>query len=967
MKSKIAVLIAFVMLFNSSGEIFAQVYTLKGLQQGPFYVNTLQQKEQSDKLSQEIEKTKQQQEVAALFGVKYEDFKRGITDYAEDNNIKIDEMQIKQLYNKHLKELTKYDSDYKNLVNIFSKKTYKEVIADANHYYFKQTEEINYNNKKYGRVALLHAAIHNLIIRDTIGNKEKVEIMGQIYDIVAKEGYYPQDRRRLWSFAYNIVKEGKQYFDVSFFTQLEILPAWLKSDEYNKNREKKIETKQIQANAVASAIALLPVLSTSNEKAITAEAIYNLAKDVMRYDYGPIGITTGAQALITLKTDHSLTKLQTLLTEDLYRGLATRVSLYALDSISSFEAWENRGANRGNKAAGGLGQYHNAIARRFIYIDPNKNTKELMAMTGNKDKALEVLYKAVATDILEDIGKMIGKASGNAKVAKMADNLALRYVNDISSKLKGREAKMHTSVVVGILATTKKRSQNLTKAAKIIYNGHWWDISEATQRDKNNIAAKYLGYGKKPYNAGKYQEFKTLCYVKKLGHFVDIAIGAIAMIALVASAPKIVQGIRTFANRGMNLVKKQLKTLGETTAQATKTNPAIQKAVDSEIKIAEMHSQANASTHNTVIARYINAGDLEFKLRNYEKAFIEYEKVLKIDPKNPEALNKLAQARQYAQGRVNFYEKVLRENPYDIDMNFEYADLKIRLGDLEGALRSYEDILEIRPNNPKAFMDRAYVKYQLGDYFGAISDVEKSLSINHAQRKPEFYEYAQLKASDLTYYNFKIKNNPTDASSYFGRAKANLYLKNFEAAMEDLNMTIKLDPKNAECFLERAKLNYQTGDFAAAYKDVNNAITYGNNNAEAFFFRGKLNAGYAGYGNLQKAIDDFTEAINLDKKIEYFYERGHTYYRMKNYSKALSDYDMALADRQYPKILLERAEVKYLLEDYKGCVEDIDAALRIEPKWEPPKFYTEAKEKLPLIKVEKVVNDNLNISTWNWD
>ena len=47
------------------------------------------------------------------------------------------------------------------------------------------------------------------------------------------------------------------------------------------------------------------------------------------------------------------------------------------------------------------------------------------------------------------------------------------------------------------------KTENLTKAAKIIYNGSWWDINEATQRDKNNIAAKYLGWQNKAYNEQK--------------------------------------------------------------------------------------------------------------------------------------------------------------------------------------------------------------------------------------------------------------------------------------------------------------------------------------------------------------------------------------------------------------------------------------------------------------------------------
>lgn len=948
MKKLLSLSIATIMLANLSGEIFAQAYTIKGSQQGHSYFNNPQQKEQSDKLIQEMEKQRSAQEVAANLGVKYSDFKQEIEDYGEDNNIEIDEAQIKQLWNKYIQNLAKYDSDYRSLVNIFSKKNYKDVMSLAKQIYAKKAEEVIYNDKKYDRVAFLHAAIHDLIMRDTLGGKEKVLIMERVYDIVAKEGFYPQDKQRLWSFAYQMVKNGKEYFDGDILAK------------------QKIEERR--ANGVAAAIALLPVLSDNTKKAVSAEAIHNLAKDIMRYDYGAIGISTAAQSLIALQTDDSLKRLETLLTEDLYRGLATRVSLYALNSLS-FEEWENRGANSGNKRRGGLGQYHNAIARRFIYIDPKKNSKELLTKAQNKEKALEVLYTAVYTDVLEDIGKAIGKNTNNEKILKLADNLASKYVSDVSSKVKAREAKMHTSVIVGILATTKKRSANLTKAAGIIYNGDWWDISEATQRDKNNIAAKYLGYSQKKYDEGKFKEFKSLCYVKKVGHFVDIAILAVCIVDIVVHAPAIIRGVKAIASKGMNIIKGDVKALGQT-AKAKPSTPKPSTAA--EVKPADIPpaaSDINAISQQTAIRSHINAGDLEFQLRNYKQAFIEYEKALAIDPKNPDALNKLAKAKEYAQGRINFYETALRKNPYDIDMHFEYADLKVRLGDLEGAMGVYGDILEIDPKNFRAFMDRAAIKYELGDYFGAISDVEKSLEINPAQRRPDFYEYAELKASDLTYYNDKIKHNPKDAQPYFERAKANIYLKNYTAALEDLNMAIKLYPKNAVYFLERAKLHYKMGNYAAAFKDVNTSIAHGTNNGEAFFFRGKLNAGY---GNFQKAIDDFTMAISSFKdaravKTEYIYERGYTYYLMENYSKALKDYNWVVSREKSYTILKERAEIKYHLGDYKGCVKDMEDALLLEPEGFVPKFYEEAKAKAPSVKVEGIYNENLNTSTWNWD
>ena len=223
---------------------------------------------------------------------------------------------------------------------------------------------------------------------------------------------------------------------------------------------------------------------------------------------------------------------------------------------------------------------------------------------------------------------------------------------------------------------------------------------------------------------------------------------------------------------------------------------------------------------------------------------------------------------------------------------------------------------------------------------------------------------------DLSYYNQRIAHNPGNAELYFQRANANRYLRNYKAALEDLNMAIKLSPKKASYYLERAKVQYQLGNPTAAFSDCNTSIAYGTNNTEAFFLRGKLNAGF---GKFKKAIDDFTRAIESfsdprDVKTEYIYQRGYTYYLMENYSKALKDYNWTISRGKNYTLLKERAEIKFNLKDYKGCVADMDEALRLEPDGFVPKFYEEAKKKLPSQKPVVIeVNEDLNTSTWNWD
>lgn len=605
MKKVIVLVISFIMIINLTGEVFAQSVNIKGSNQGhKYFPQTKQAGQEKDKLLQEIEKTRQAQENVSRYGITYEDFKKEITGYAKENKMNIKEADIQASWQNYVKQINRYERDYLTLAKLFNKKTYLEVITDSDYFLTKSEEQINYDGKKYDRASFLHAAVKNLATRHNTGyfdkdnqakhmsEGQKIEAMAQIYEIVSREGFNPQDKELVYNFTYNIVANGKKYFDNDFFVKHNLIPAGLRSARNRQKNEQAKDARQIQASIVAQAMVLLPVLSnTSEKKAKSAKAIYEVASKIMRNNYGTIGIVSGAEALIALKTDDSLNKLYTLLSEDLYRSLGTEVALYVLDSFS-IEEWAKRNAAFANGIKNGLGQYHNAIARRFLYIDPKKNSADKIRIASVADESLEAYYNVVYTDILEDIGKALGSYSKDAKVSALVNKLVSKYIKevealkarqnnlaqtdkngyqttiaskaDVSGKGKGqtayeRESNLHTSLIVGILATTKQKSENLTKAAKIIYNGYWWDLTEATQRDKNNIAAKYLGAQKKGYNAQKQKQFTLLTKAKNVGRFTDIFVQAAMLGKLIVSIPNIVRAVNNFARRIVNGIKAQFK------------------------------------------------------------------------------------------------------------------------------------------------------------------------------------------------------------------------------------------------------------------------------------------------------------------------------------------------------------------------------------------------------------------------
>lgn len=87
------------------------------------------------------------------------------------------------------------------------------------------------------------------------------------------------------------------------------------------------------------------------------------------------------------------------------------------------------------------------------------------------------------------------------------------------------------------------------------------------------------------------------------------------------------------------------------------------------------------------------------KSGKYEKAIIEFDKVISRDPGNAEAL-------------------------------CDRGVAKFHLKDMEGAIEDLNRALELEPGNPYRYASRAYIRDKAGDTSGAIDDYRKAVELD---------------------------------------------------------------------------------------------------------------------------------------------------------------------------------------------------------------------------------------------
>ncbi len=159
-----------------------------------------------------------------------------------------------------------------------------------------------------------------------------------------------------------------------------------------------------------------------------------------------------------------------------------------------------------------------------------------------------------------------------------------------------------------------------------------------------------------------------------------------------------------------------------------------------------------------------------------------------------------------------------------------------------------------------------------------LGRIERSL--NHFDKAKIYLDRAIELQGDLT-------------KAYFERALLFKQIGKKEEALKDYDTIIKMKGDTyMEAFSNRGLTKKMMGDYGGALADLNQAIEKFPQNAELRKNRGNL---HLLFGLHRKAIDDYTEAINLDKNYaKAYYNRALTFFLIYDKISGCEDLDKSI-------------------------------------------------------------------------
>lgn len=213
------------------------------------------------------------------------------------------------------------------------------------------------------------------------------------------------------------------------------------------------------------------------------------------------------------------------------------------------------------------------------------------------------------------------------------------------------------------------------------------------------------------------------------------------------------------------------------------------------------------------------------------------------------------------------------------------------------------------------------------------------------------------KTEAMSFFDKELKEHPNNGYAYLGKAGIHYDQKQYDEAIQSLNMALKHLPKKdkisvSTAYCLRGKTLLSITDTIAALADFKTSISINPNFSDAYETRGKV---YYEQGNLDLANADYLKLIELNPgNIMGYMGVGRNAQAQHKHSEAISQFDRVIAMYpDYSSAFAFRAESYIAKNEYLKAIDDICRALEIDSNSKAyGLMYKFPKEQMELIAIK---------------
>lgn len=291
------------------------------------------------------------------------------------------------------------------------------------------------------------------------------------------------------------------------------------------------------------------------------------------------------------------------------------------------------------------------------------------------------------------------------------------------------------------------------------------------------------------------------------------------------------------------------------------------------------------------------------------------------------------QSQDFALAVDSFLEQ-LAEHPEDGTTYYNLALAYHAAGNDSMALPAIINALKYLPPHEKLFFLRGEILMTLGEYGLAIPDFNRALELNFLSYRAfqnRGWCYLQQNEPDkaMDDLNRAIALYSGSAPAHYYRAMTHCALGDTVAAFDDLHTALKIEPESPQANLAKANLLFEQTKYAEALAHYNSYLETNKLDHIAFNNRGLTRSFLKDH---RGAVDDFTQAIILNPKSKYYFNRGAEYFVLGKKQDAIEDLKLAIDDENPTfDMYLLRGKLYSDATEYELAIADLDKAHAMKP------------------------------------
>jgi tetratricopeptide (TPR) repeat protein len=276
---------------------------------------------------------------------------------------------------------------------------------------------------------------------------------------------------------------------------------------------------------------------------------------------------------------------------------------------------------------------------------------------------------------------------------------------------------------------------------------------------------------------------------------------------------------------------------------------------------------------------------------------------------------------------MGFFDKLFgggKKPSDDLQKLHEEGRTLLRAREYEKAIACFSRVIQCNPSDPEPFLSRGVAYDAGGRPDEAIADFTQA-----------------------------IRLRPDDAIAYSNRANTHFLAERHDKAIADYTQAIALDSTNPLRYGRRGQAYAKKGDYDRAIADFTEGLRLWSSSegeaankaieaievgtdpllaADLLLSRGRA---YADIGNRERAMNDFADALRLDRKAtqEHFFWRGQECGEKGECDREIAEYDIVLQlDPNYTLGYVARGNARLEKEQFDQAIIDCTEAIRLDPK-----------------------------------